>query len=186
MVLNGKLQGENGDQTQVYDLEGNKVGQLWEEYGRPSHYDLAIDEEGDDVAVGVSKSNPDDGRVIKRRLKDGKITVLTSGGYASHVSARNVRRPGWAYVTYQLRGPTWPPFWDEVIAVKLDGSMKVERIAHLHTNRTDYLTEAHAVPSPNGNLVLWASAWEAESGRPIAAYVAKRPAEVDSEKKVRD
>ena len=174
IVLNGRINGRKGDQTQVYDLYGNKVGRLWEEYGRPSHYDLTIDHSGDDVAVGVSKSKPDDGRVIKRRLRDGKVTVLTPGGYASHTSTRNFKRPGWAYVTYQHRGPTWPPYWDEVVAVKLDGSMTVERIAHLHTKRTDYLTEAHAVPSPDGSRVLWASAWKKDSGRPIGAYVAQK------------
>ncbi len=174
IVLNGRINGERGDQTQVFDLDGNGSGELWSEYGRPSHYDLAIDAHGDDVAVGVSKSKPDDGRVIKRRLRDGKVTVLTHGGYAGHTSARNTKRPGWVYVTYQHRGPTWPPYWDEVVAVKLDGSMTVERIAHLHTKRTDYLTEAHAVPSPDGDRVLWASAWESASGRPIGAYVAQR------------
>jgi len=172
IVLNGKFTAANGDQTQIYDLDGNKVGDLWEEYGRPSHCDLAIDENGDDIAVGVSKSKPDDGRVIKRRLRDGKITVLTSGGYASHTSTRNVDLPGWAFATYQYRGPDWPPYRDEVVAVKLDGSMTVKRIAHLHTHTTDYLTEAHAVPSPDGKRVLWASDWEAPTGRPIGAYVA--------------
>lgn len=175
IVLQGSIDNEKGDQTQVYDLEGNKVGELWSEYGRPSHYDMTIDENGDDIAVGVSKSAPDDGRVIKRRLFDGKVTVLTTGGgYASHTSTRNVNRPGWAYVTYQHPGPTWPPYWDEVVAVKLDGSMTVERIAHLHTKRVDYLTEAHAVPSPDGKRVLWASTWEAASGRPIGTYIAHR------------
>jgi hypothetical protein len=172
IVLNGRISGERGDETQVYDLQGNKVGELWSEYGRPSHYDLTLDENGDDVAVGVSKSKPDDGRVIKRRLSDGQVTVLTPGGYASHTSARNVNRPGWAYVTYQHRGPTWPPFWDEVVAVKLDGSQTVERIAHLRTKRTDYLTEAHAVPSPDGRRILWAGNWESPTGRPIGTYVA--------------
>ena len=174
IVLNGQIQGQTSDQTQVYDLAGNKVGGLWEQHGRPSHYDLTIDENGDDVAVGSSRSGADDGRVIKRRLNDGKVTVLTAGGYASHTSTRNVNRPGWAYVTYQHRGPTWPPYWDEVDAVKLDGSMTVERIAKLHTKRTDYLTESQAVPSPDGNRVLWASDWEAASGRPIFTLVAQR------------
>ncbi len=173
IVLNGRIDSERGDQTQVYDLQGRKVGGLWSEYGRPSHYDLTIDDDGVDVAVGVSKSKPDSGRVIKRRLSNGHVTVLTPRGYASHTSTRNLRRPGWAYVTYQHPGPTWPPFWDEVIAVKLDGSLTVERIAHLHTNKIDYLTEAHAVPSPDGRRVLWASDWESSTGRPIGTYVAQ-------------
>ena len=173
IILNGQITEERGDQTQVYDLEGRKVGDLWPEYGRPSHYDLTLDENGDDIAVGVSKSRPDDGRVIKRRLRDGRATILTSGGYAGHASTRNVNRPGWAYATYQTRGPNWAPYWDEVLAVKLDGSLAVQRIAHLHTHVTDYLTEAHAVPSPDGKRVLWASNWESGSGRPLGAYVAE-------------
>lgn len=87
---------------------------------------------------------------------------------------RNLERPGWAYVTYQYSGPDWPPFWNEVVAVKLDGSQTVERIAHLHATRTDYLTEAHAVPSPDGKRVLWSAAWDGDAtGRPISAYVAR-------------
>ncbi len=173
VVLNGGITSGRGDQTQVYDLDGKKVGPLWAEYGRPSHYDLTFDHEGQEVAVGVSKSDPDDGRVIMRRLKDGRVTVLTSGGYASHASARNVNLPGWALVTYQQRGPDWPPYWDEVVWVKLDGSLKVRRIAHLRTHLKDYLTEAHAVPSPDGQRVLWCSNWESSSARPIATFVAE-------------
>ena len=90
MVLNGGITAKDADQSQVYDLEGNSVGEPWLKYGRPSHYDLTLDEHGDDIAVGVSKSPPDSGRVIKRRLRDGMVTVLTSGGYATHISTRNV------------------------------------------------------------------------------------------------
>ena len=158
------------DTTQVYDLQGNKVGSAWSEYGRPSHYDLTIDQNGDEVAVGVSKSAPDNGRVIKRRLRDGVVTVLTDGGYAVHTSTRNIRRPGWAYVSYGC-DEKWLLYRDEVVAVKLDGSKRVERLAHLHTNRTDYVTEAHACPSPDGRRVIWASNWESPTGRPVGAYV---------------
>ena len=174
LVVNGSFDDSTPDQTQVFDIEGNPVGELWSELGRPSHYDLTLDSEGNDIAVGVSKTKPDDGRVIKRRLKDGKVTVLTSGGYASHVSTRNIDRPGWAYATYQHRGPTWPPYFDEVIAVKLDGSLTVERIAHLHTYVTDYLTEAHATPSPDGRRVIWAGNWGNKTGRPIGTYVTEQ------------
>ena len=174
IILNGELQKGKLDQSQVYDLQGSKVGKLWAEYGRPSHYDLTIDENGDEVAVGVSKSKPDEGRIIKRRLKDGKVTVLTKGGYGGHTSTRNVKRPGWCYVTYQYYGPSWLPFWDEIVAVKLDGSMTVERLAHMHSVRTDYLNQAHAVPSPDGKRVIWASSWGDKSGRPIGTYVLEK------------
>ena len=159
------------DQTQVYDLNGNKVGSLWSEYGRPSHYDLTVDGNGDEVAVGVSKSNPDKGRVIKRRLTDGKVTVLTPGGWASHTSARNIRRPGWAYATYK-RGTSnkWLPYSDEICAVKLDGSMTVQRLGHTHSERSGYLSEQHGSVSPDGTKVIFASNWD-DPNRNIAAYV---------------
>ncbi len=158
------------DTTQVYDLQGNKVGAAWTEYGRPSHYDLTVDQNGDEVAVGVSKSAPDNGRVIKRRLRDGVVTVLTDGGYAVHTSTRNIRRPGWAYVSYG-RSEQWLLYGDEVVAVKLDGSRRVERLAHLHANTTDYVTYPMACPSPDGTRVIWGSNWESPTGRPVGAYV---------------
>jgi len=175
LVINGTIDG-GGDRTRVFDLEGRPVGPTWEEYGRPSHYDLTLDEDGEDIAVGVSQSHPNMGRVIKRRLRDGKATALTPGGFASHTSTRNTAQPGWAYVTYQTRSENWPPFYDEVVAVKLDGSMTLRRLAHLRTRITDYESEAHAVPSPDGSRVLWACNWEAAEGRPIAAYVVAVPA----------
>jgi hypothetical protein len=176
VVVNGRMDapmdnGRNGsDRTLVFNLEGRQVTEMWTEYGRPSHYDMTVDEAGDEVAVGVSKSPPDQGRVIKRRLSDGRVTVLTPGGYASHTSTRNTRRPGWAYVSYQVRGERMP-YRDEIVAVKLDGSLTVERLAHLHTNKTDYVTESHGVPSPDGRKALWATNWNAASGRPVGACV---------------
>jgi len=170
LVMNGKFSGR--DQTKVYDTKTFSLLQYWKAYGTPSHYDLAYDLEGNQVAIGVAKSGRYDGRVIKRNLKTGAITPLTPKGYASHTSARNVNRPGWAYVTYQ--GTTkWAPFADEVIAVRTDGSMKFERIAKLRSRRTDYRSEAHAAPSPDGRFVMWASNWKSRSGRPLGAYVAR-------------
>ena len=178
IVVNGDWEGHN-DQTQVYDLAGQPMGARWRSYGRPSHYDLTLDGEGEDVAVGVSKSAPDEGRVIMRRLRDGRVTVLTDGGYASHASTRNVGLPGWAFVTYQNLGPTFPPYWNEIVAVALAGGM-VKRLAHLHAVRTDYEAESHAVPSPDGRRVLFASNWatpadSAGDGRPVATYVVRLP-----------
>jgi hypothetical protein len=170
MVLTGYLDGGD-DQTQVYDLNGTKVGSLWSEYGRPSHYDLTVDENGDEVAVGVSKSSPDNGRVIKRRLTDGEVTVLTHGGYATHTSTRCLNRPGWAFSSFSHRGPkNWEPYYNEIIAVKLDGT-RVERICHIRGLWKDYDNEAQPCPSPSGSRVIFSSDWD--SGEQIAqAYVA--------------
>jgi hypothetical protein len=180
VVVNGTLfddvankKGSGPDRTRMYNLSGKQLA-LWTDNGRPSHYDLTIDAKGDDVAVGVSNSTSDEGRVIKRRLSDGAVTILTPSGYAGHSSTRNIQRPGWVYSTYQHQEAAWKPYWQEVIAIKLDGSMTVERIAHLHAARGDYLTQAQAVPSPDGKRVLWASAWDQAAGRPIGTYVAER------------
>ncbi len=158
----------NDTDTKVYDQDMNFVGKLPENI---SHFDLAVDVDGSDVAVGVSKPGKYDGSVIKLRLRDGSMTRLTFKGYAGHTSTRNIRRPGWAYVTYQTRSRNWPPFFDEVVAVKMDGSGQVERLAHIHALRKDYPTEAQACPSPDGRRVVFASTWESASGRPIGCYV---------------
>ncbi len=170
LVVQGTISGGD-DQTQIYDVEGNKVGALWSEYSRPGHYDLTVDENGDEVAVGVSKSSPDNGRVIKRRLKDGMVTVLTKGGYATHTSTRCYGRPGWAISSYSHRGPAnWEPYYNEIVAVKLDGT-RAERICHIRGLYQTYDNEAQPCPSPSGSRIIFASDWDSGS-EPIQAYVA--------------
>lgn len=157
-----------GDRTKVYTTEGTQVG-FWDEYGMPSHYDLATDLNGEEVAVGVSKSNPHKGKLIKRRLSDGVVTELTVGGWPPHTSARALNRPGWVFAS-SAESTNYGPYLREVIAVKLDGS-RVERIAHSRNNMDEYLNETHACPSPSGSRVMFASDWGANSV-PIQAYVA--------------
>lgn len=165
IVLNGQVEAGGQDQTQVFDEDFEPVGEPWLSYGRPSHYDLAVDDNGDDVAIGVSKSAPDDGLVIKRRLRDGKVTVLTDAGYASHTSARNTALPGWAFVTYQGKLPDYPPYANEVVAVRTDGSGEVARLASFPDAGDDYWAQPQAVSSPDGSLVLWAQTWPAKVAR---------------------
>ncbi|HZN80431.1 MAG TPA: RICIN domain-containing protein [Mycobacterium sp.] len=163
------------DATKVFAAAtGAFTGQYFSEYGRPSHYDHAVDASGNEVIVGVSKSAPNEGRVIMRRLVDGVVTVLDQGGYAAHTSARNTGRPGWAYVTHSYNGPNWPPYRDEILAVKLDGSQTIERYGNMHSMNSggDYDAEPHAVPAPDGRRVIFASAWEAAGVRPVHTYVA--------------
>jgi len=159
LVMNGTFSGR--DQTKVYKTSNFKRNfkllQYWKDYGTPSHYDLAYDESGYQVAIGVAKTGRYDGRVIKRNLKTGNITPLTPKGYAWHTSGTS----------------KWAPFADEVIAVRTDGSLKFERIAKMRSRRTDYRSEAHAAPSPDGRFVVWASNWNNRSGRPLGAFVAR-------------
>jgi len=166
IVIGGDAIGE--DRTWIYDSEGQLIG-FWEDYARPSHFDFAIDENGDEVAVGVSKSKPDKGRLIKRRLSDGKVTVLTTGGWSPHTSARALRRPGWVFASTSASS-NYPPYMLEIIAVKLDGS-RIERICHTRNVLDEYLNEVHPCPSPSGTRVLFASDW-GNNSPPIQAYIA--------------
>jgi hypothetical protein len=156
---------------------------VWSEtrYGLPSHFDVQIDQNGDEVIAGVAKTAiPGDfstGVVIKRRLSDGAITALTKSGYASHTSGRNLKRPGWVFVTYQNRqvNDRYSPYYNEMDAVKLDGS-RVERICNLRVDKSllpdndQYYFEAHGCPSPDGLRVIFASDWD-KGAYPVQAYV---------------
>ncbi len=170
IVIGADLDGSGGDRIQVRSAATGAV--LWQEthYGLPSHFDTQIDEQGDEVIVGVGKTAPYSGMVIKRRLADGAITALVDRSYASHASGRAIGRKNWVYVTYQIRDNTsWWPFRNEIVAVKLDGS-RIERLGNLHAIKFDYLAESHACPSPDGTRVIFASDWE-KGDFPVQAYV---------------
>ncbi len=156
----------------------------WEEkrYGLPSHFDVQIDQNDDEVIVGVAKTTvagvPSTGLIIKRKLSDGTITPLTKSGYASHTSGRNLKRPGWVFVTYQNRQISggYAPYYNEIDAVKLDGS-RVERICNVRVDKyllpggDQYYFESHGCPSPDGLRVIFASDWD-KGAYPVQAYVA--------------
>src|SRR6185295_7174798 len=101
------------------------------------------------------------GHVVKVRLRDGKVTALSDPSNEAsvvHVSTRNYDRPGWAYVSYYKQ--SGKRFNDEIVAVRLDGSKQVERLAHAHTEFSScYRCEAHPAPSRDGMRVLFASNW---------------------------
>ena len=133
------------------------------------HADMALDpfDGNQDVIVG-GRSCPGSsiGHVVKVRLRDGQVTPLTdpsNEASVQHVSTRNLDRPGWAYVGYyKVDGER---FSDEVVAVKLDGSRSVERLAHKHSLTSGcYRCESHPVPSRDGRRVLFASNWAEDCG----------------------
>jgi len=131
-----------------------------------AHADMGYDAAGNEVIVALT--NP---TVPMWRLDTGALTTLLPGGSAygqGHVSLRNVKRPGWAYLSHYsandgLKGG------DQVVAVKLDGSGTVEVFGHAHHTATTYDSEPHACPSPDGSRVVFASDWH---GGPVGAFVA--------------
>jgi hypothetical protein len=164
--------------TYIFTLDGVQV-QHWTEHHRPGHGDMAIDEDGSDVYVGISKADPDKWHVIKRRLEDGKVTDLAPAGDGTHVSMRNIDRPGWAFVSYEgsysrviNNPPGYAPFYQEVVAIRIDGSGEIRRIAQTRNAKSDYYSETHASASPDGSQVIWSSNW-GEAGGPVADYVSR-------------
>ena len=148
------------------------------------HADMSVDpyDNNEDVLIG-GRACPGatTGRVVKVRLRDGKVTVLTNpvneAGYV-HGSARNIERPGWFYVTYG-GDPTeaGDRFYGEVVALKTDGSGEVQRFVHYHSAQLYYESQVQAVPSPDGKRILINSDWCANTLTPcppqfrVANYV---------------
>lgn len=171
---------ETGDEIEdayIFTIDGTPV-QHWTEHHRPGHGDMALDADGSDIYVGISKADPDKWHVIKRRLEDGLVTDLAASGYSAHASVRNIKRPGWVFVSYEgayskvagSRGRA--PFYQEVVALRIDGSGEIRRIAQTRNVRQDYQSETHASPSPDGSQVVWSSNW-GEAGGPVADYVSR-------------
>lgn len=164
---------EQSYRRRVFTLDG-KLLQTWTEYERPGHGDFTVDNNGDEVFVGRSKSDPERWQIIKRRLVDGHVTILSPPCFASHVSARNIRDPGWVFATFTKGNarPAFAPYKSEITALAIDGSQRVRRLVQTHAVSQGYLTEPHGSPSPDGRRVIFASNWGIKDG-PIAAYVAE-------------
>ena len=134
------------------------------------HADFALNpfDSDEDVVIGQRSSGcpskvngvPMAG-VVMVRLRDGFVTMLTdptNEAFPHHISTRNLDRPGWVYVSY-YPGPG-QRFNDEIVAIKMDGSQAVERLAHIHSDINGcYRCEPHAVPSRDGQRVIFASNW---------------------------
>lgn len=91
------------------------------------------------------------------QLADGKRQRLLPDKYnGGHLSFQNFRRPGWCYLSCNKQG------YREVFALKTDGSGTVQRFAHHYSSAKKYLSEAQAVPNPDGNKVMFASDWGGE------------------------
>lgn len=146
-----------------------------------NHLDFGFDQAGDEVAVGSNSSTGDIWHqyIFSTRLRDGRERVELPPGSVNnptHTSCRNVGRPGWCYVSEFANTDAAHPVtyydtffnYNEVFAVKLDGSGTIERVAkehHVTDPRFDYganegyARSAMAVPSRLGDRVIFASDW---------------------------
>jgi Tol biopolymer transport system component len=167
------------DIAYVFTTDGVQL-QHWTEHHRPGHGDITTDTDGSEVYVGISKASPDKFHIIKRRLDDGAVTDLAPYGDGQHASIRNINRPGWVFVTYsgtysEVTGHLGgAPFYQEVIALRIDGSGELRRVIQTRDVKYDYWSESHASPSPDGSQIIWSSNW-GNPGGPVADFVARLP-----------
>ncbi|MGX8012877.1 hypothetical protein ACVDG8_029870 [Mesorhizobium sp. ORM8.1] len=165
------------EQAFIFSVDGTP-GQKWTQHHRPGHGDMTVDADGSEIYVGISKSDPDKYQVIKRRLSDGRVTSLMKYGEASHASLRSLAKPGWVFLSYGgnpdeiSSRPEMAPYAREIIALRLDGSGEVRRIAQTHSIDFDYRSETHASPSPDGSQVIWSSNWDVPGG-PVYDFVTR-------------
>jgi hypothetical protein len=165
------------EQAFIFSVDGTP-GQRWTQNHRPGHGDMTVDADGGEVYVGISKSDPDIYQVIKRRLSDGKVTSLMKYGEAQHASLRALARPGWVFLSYGgnpvevAARPEMAPYAREVIALRIDGSGEIRRIAQTRSVDFDYRSETHASPSPDGSQVIWSSNWGVPGG-PVYDFVTR-------------
>lgn len=160
------------NQRLIFTLDGQLV-QNWPEYERPGHGDFMVDDNGNEIAIGRSKS--DAYRLITRRLVDGSIDFISAPCKASHISARNLD-PEWVFgsFTQGTLKSNQLPCSNEITAVSTDGTQTLRRLAQHNSVDNGYDTEPHGSPSPDGKRAVFASNWGNKTG-PVAAYVAEFP-----------
>jgi hypothetical protein len=165
VVAYGVIDG-GSQRTKVWRRDGTPVG-YWQDYVL-GHYDLGLDQAGNEVAFGAVASGAAARRYIERRLDDAAVTTLT-GAVTSYNWHAGDRGPGgWGFASTNDR--TGTALDGEIYAVKLDGSGTVQRLAHHRANNVDYDSAPFPTASPDGKRVVFASNWMS-SGRPVQAYV---------------
>ncbi|MBK7995799.1 MAG: hypothetical protein IPK14_21200 [Blastocatellia bacterium] len=161
---------------EVYDQNFNV---LWRDNLDIKHSDLAIDSNGMEVLVASRYKLETNATVIEKyRLIDGEMTTLLtlSPEFNASVSCRNAMRYGWSLIsTYDNQArltdsiDNWLPFEDEIFLLNMDGSQRVQRLAHHRSRRFSPTTpdaynsiaqaEPQATISKNLDRVLFASNW---------------------------
>jgi hypothetical protein len=133
-----------------------------------SHSDFARRADGTELYVII------DGGLQAIRLSDGQATTLLSGWPGGHISGRNIDRWGWVYVSNHVywSSRTYPGY-DQLMAVKTDGSGTIQVWAHARTiqdgNAYQYDASTFATPNRDGTKIMWGGKWNATGS--IYSYV---------------
>ncbi|MCK5275890.1 MAG: hypothetical protein KAR37_14655, partial [Alphaproteobacteria bacterium] len=170
IVVVGCLVGHTGRCKAQLAIDVATKKELWRtnNYHDPGHADEAVDANGEQWRIGVSKEGVFKGHIIKRNFRTGEAVSLIPY-WGSHTSTRGIAAArDMAIVSYN--NPSGSPLRDEIVGVCLDGSC-FERYAHTHRSESDeYLAENHGSVSTFGNKIVFRSNWDSALG-PIDAYV---------------
>jgi hypothetical protein len=156
----------------LFDKSLNLVRQLALRGG--SHTDNCFDSNGSEVILRLDDNSS---AIVSVQFSNGKETTILPASqlnYNIHISCQNIRRPGWGYISEFAANPVIKKAnYNEVFAVKLDGSGTVQRFAHEHHSLNEaYERQPMGVPDRDGRKVLFASDWDNESD-PVYAYIAE-------------
>lgn len=148
--------------VELYDQNFNFIRQI---YYEDQHGDMGYDGNGREIYVQYD----DNISVIAFDLAGGSQRTVMNQNVQGNISCRNIDRPGWCYVTPDIKLDG--TLYDEVFALKLDGSMTVERFANHHSSLYTYDAAPLGTPNRDGTYVMFASDWETQT-TPIYSYVA--------------
>jgi hypothetical protein len=161
---------------ELYDRNMRFLRQVYRAIG---HMDVTRDITGEEVLLLVNAGDPHppadcQNAIVKIRLSDARSTCLISFDWslAQHVSAPDGN--GWFFVTTYSPADlvplvTWPPYANEILQIRLDGS-EVRRLAHHRSRPFDtYNYTPRAAVSRDGSRLVYSSNWglQAILGNPI-------------------
>lgn len=152
----------DGQGVYAYDLSCGGERRLT---GTDAHYDACVLPDGvTQVVVQPARRS-----LMATRIANGtSFEVYSDSALRIHVSCRNIRRPGWVYVSAygdrDDRVTLGQRLWQRGFAVRLDGSATVQLFAWLHMPLpAPYDGRPMLVPSPLGDRVWWKVNWDGRS-----------------------
>ena len=124
------------------------------------------------VLYGMNASGPTGSNLVVQPFVSG----LAAG---THLSCRNFKRPGWCYVSDMMNNPAQPVGYEQIYAIKIDGSQTVEVFGVDHgaqnTCASCNADAALAVPTQDGSRVMFGSEWGEGTTAPVYEYIAQWP-----------
>lgn len=123
--------------------------------GNGNHGDFCIDNNGEDVFVGLVNETVD---VV--RFRDNSIHSVSLGAQTGngHLSCRNILRPGWAYISAYKGAQLF------ALQIRYDGQTTMEHWGYHRSpiydyGNYDYNATSKAVASPTGTQLMYTTRW---------------------------